>query len=271
MGKHSQACVPGLLQLFAGFVLLFAVESAFAIDPENGWWWNEQEPGRGFNLEIQNKTVFVAAFVYTEDGQAVWYSGSGELQADNSVTIELSEFSNGQCIRCTFKAAELKGNADTVTIRFLTGNTAEIDWSGGTVAIKRFNFNLGSRWQDQMLGEWMLVSGSTLIAAYTGDRIIFDELEQTSDALVVKGHRQGNNNAQISVFDAIENNTSVKGFGYSGLMLTDSATLRAYAFDFQGLNRIDGITVDIPEQSTEQEINEALVNRGVAFTAFRIN
>lgn len=269
MGKYNQSIGFRLTQLFFSVMMLVSANSALAFSPENGWWWNPQESGRGFNLEIQNNTIFVATFIYDNTGDAVWYSGSGTLNADNTATLDLFEFANGQCVQCSFKTPDLIGTAETVTIRFLTGSTAELDWSNGTVAIQRFNFNLGESWQKQLLGEWVFVSGTSVLPIYTGDRITFDGLEQT-DTLIVKGHRSGNGNAKISVFDAVESNNSIRGFTRSGLMLTNTSTLRAYAFDFSGLNKIEGITADVATDATEQEITQALTNQGVEFIGFRI-
>ena len=271
MGKHNQSI--GLALTCCRYIffamLLCMTTNAMALTPENGWWWQPLEPGRGFNIEVQNDTVFLASFVYKDDGSAVWYSGSGNLNADNTATFDLLEFANGQCIRCSFQTADLLGRADTITLRFLTSSTAELDWSGGTVSIQRFNFNLGENWQNRLLGEWIIVSGSTVLSAYSGDRVIFDSLEQ-KDTLIVNGHRVGNNNARISVFDADANNGSIRGFSFSGLMSTNSTTLRAYAFDFSGLNRLEGVTVDLPVESTAEQIKQTLVDQGVPFIAFRI-
>ncbi len=269
MGKYNQSIGLRTARCVFGLMLLCTMHSAMAMTPEDGWWWNSGEPGRGLNIEVQNNTVFAALFIYDDNGKSVWYSGSGTLNETNTVTINLSEFANGQCVQCGFKAADLVGTAETITIRFLTSGTAEMDWSNGTVAIQRFSFNLGDTWQQQLLGDWAVVSGSTVFPAYTGDRITFDEIEQT-DTLLVKGFRTGNTNAQIRVFDAVENNTSVNGFTRSGIMQNNTATIRVFAFDFDGFNRIDGITVDLPETATEEEINQALINQGVPFVAFRI-
>jgi hypothetical protein len=46
-----------------GLAALLSANMAFAVTPENGWWWNPAESGRGFNIETQNNTVFVATFV----------------------------------------------------------------------------------------------------------------------------------------------------------------------------------------------------------------
>jgi len=268
MDKYNQSASIRFVQVFCGLVLLCCVSSASAFTPENGWWWNQQEPGRGFNLEVQNGTVFLATFIYNDSGNAVWYSGSGGLNADNTVTIALSEFVNGQCVQCTYQAPALVGTVETATLRFTSSGTAELNWSNGTMALQRFNFSLGGTWQEQLIGEWSVVAGNSSFPAYTGDRITFTGLEQ-SDTLDVVGHRTGNANAKISVFAAAAN--TINGYTLSAFMSTNTSTLRAYAFNLSGLNKIEGVTVDVSSNATAEEITQALSTQGVPFTGFRSN
>jgi hypothetical protein len=36
---------------------IFATTAVYAMLPENGWYWNRNESGRGFNIEIQNNVL----------------------------------------------------------------------------------------------------------------------------------------------------------------------------------------------------------------------
>ena len=268
MGKYNQSENSRLTRMVCGLLLLCSVTSASAFTPENGWWWNQQEAGRGFNLEIQNGTVFLATFIYNEAGNAIWYTGSGQLNADNTVTLDLAEFSNGQCIQCAYQGPDVVGTVETATIRFTSSSRAELNWSGGTVALQRFNFSLGETRQQQLIGEWALVAGSSSFPAYTGDRITLTGLQQ-SDTLDVIGYRTGNTNAKISIFDTTAN--PINGYTLSAFMSTNLSTLRAYAFNLSGLNRIEGVTVDVSSDASAEEITQALSTQGVPFIGFRIN
>ncbi len=267
MDKNNQSANMSFTRMFCALMLLCSVSNVFALTPENGWWWNPQESGRGFNLEVQNGTVFLATFIYNDAGNAVWYSGSGVLQADNTVTINLSEFANGQCVQCTYQAPALVGTIETATLRFTSSGTAELNWSNGTVALQRFNFSLGGTWQEQLIGEWALVAGNTSFPAYTGDRVSFTGLQQ-SETLDVVGNRTGNSNAKISAFTAA---SPINGYTLSAFMSTNLSTLRAYAFNLSGLNKIEGITVDVSADASAEEITQALSTQGVPFTGFRMN
>ena len=268
MAKYNRLASIKLTRIICSLLMLCSVTSAIAFTPENGWWWNQQQSGRGFNLEVQNGTVFLATFIYDEAGNAIWYSGSGQLNADNIVTLDLVEFANGQCIQCTYQSPDVVGAVETVTIRFGSRSTAELNWSNGLVVLQRFNFNLGASWQQQLIGEWALVAGNSSFPAYTGDRITFNELQQ-SETLDVIGYRTGNTNAKISAFDTTNN--PINGYTRSAFMSTNLSTLRAYAFNFSGLNRIEGVTVDVSADASAAEITQALSTQGVPFVGFRIN
>src|SRR6185312_7000980 len=46
---------------------------AQANQPENGWWWNPQESGRGFFIEWQAGYADIAGYMYDDAGNPVWY------------------------------------------------------------------------------------------------------------------------------------------------------------------------------------------------------
>ena len=58
--------------------------------PEAGWWWNAAEGGRGYFLEVQGaaNALFLATYMYENDGSAAWYAALG--------TVIQSAFSSGQ-------------------------------------------------------------------------------------------------------------------------------------------------------------------------------
>ena len=47
--------------------------------PENGWWWNEQEAGRGFFMEWQGGNLDIAGYMYDDAGNSVWYLTTGPI------------------------------------------------------------------------------------------------------------------------------------------------------------------------------------------------
>jgi hypothetical protein len=47
-----------------------------ASQPEAGWWWNPNESGRGFFLEWQGGQLFMAGYMYDDQGNPIWYLGT---------------------------------------------------------------------------------------------------------------------------------------------------------------------------------------------------
>ena len=53
--------IVGLMLLLVLLATPFAA-GAQTIYPEDGWWWNPQEPGRGYMIERQEDTIFFMSF-----------------------------------------------------------------------------------------------------------------------------------------------------------------------------------------------------------------
>jgi hypothetical protein len=65
--------------------------------PQNGWWYNTAESGRGYFIEVQGNRIFIATYMYRPDGSAVWYiAGPTAMTTSNSLTsASLIEVANG--------------------------------------------------------------------------------------------------------------------------------------------------------------------------------
>ena len=65
-----------------------------ATNPETGWWWNPGESGRGFAVEVQNGTLFLAGYMYDNSGNPTWYVSTGPM-ANGSYQGEWQQFEGG--------------------------------------------------------------------------------------------------------------------------------------------------------------------------------
>ena len=67
-----------LLAALCLYVIAFAAQAAVLIgDPTRGLWWNPNESGRGFNIEMQGDVMIVTSFVYAPGGAATWFISAG--------------------------------------------------------------------------------------------------------------------------------------------------------------------------------------------------
>lgn len=77
--------------------------------PKSGNWFNPEQSGVGFNLEIQNTTILGYYYGYTEAGDSMWAMFSGKLNKVEdgdalwTISTDLVEVSGGQCINCDYQ------------------------------------------------------------------------------------------------------------------------------------------------------------------------
>lgn len=171
----------------------FAIASpARAFTPESGWWWNPDEPGYGFAIEVQDKFIFMAAYTYAASGSprpAKWYAAQGEMQRyDTFQTATFYTAQNGTCLGCPFTQNQIAAeNPGTIRIEFDTETTATLTWGGRTIPIERHNFFLGADPQiapktELWLGEWQAVTdfsefgGNSAAFPFLGEALVFDRI-----------------------------------------------------------------------------------------------
>jgi uncharacterized protein (TIGR01370 family) len=60
--------------------------------PETGWYVEPDNPGRGYFIEVQDARVFVGAFMYRDDGSAVWYVDWSDVAARRNFGQTIYEY-----------------------------------------------------------------------------------------------------------------------------------------------------------------------------------
>lgn len=216
-------------RLLLPLLLLFALP-AHAFTPESGWWWNPEESGRGFNIEIQNNKVLIAVYVYEPNGRPVWYLAQGTLRGYGGggeptpyVYGELERYEHGQCIGCPYPGRpEIDEEFDgSIRIDFDSRTSAEITWGDGSTApIQRHNFalfNLGEP-RERMLGEWRMVVDFSPqnddLAFWSGDALVFDQILTDDRGPFIDGYRR---------FSRFHNSNDIEDPGNAAGELTGTA------------------------------------------------
>ena len=110
--------------------------------PENGWWWNESESGRGFFLEVKNNFMFIAGYMYEADGRPVWYVAQNPMSTPQSFSSTWLQVANGQTLTGPYrKPTVINSNVGSVSIQFTDATNAMLTLPGGRqVAITRHRF-----------------------------------------------------------------------------------------------------------------------------------
>lgn len=252
------------------YFVIFMLQSplASALTPESGWWWNAKESGRGFNIEVQNNIVSAAVYIYDDAGNPVWYLASGKLDGQNKLEATLSRFQGGQCITCAYQKPEGPETTGSMSIKFNTATTAEVTWAGGTIAIERFNYGYGA-WYEGLLGGWMLVKtnpGRPL--TYSGDQLTLTAFTQQGSNYFVSGSRTNDRTTPV-VMTSLDDNSN-NAYSFLAIVGDSDEFVHAYAFNFTGLNSIEGIHRLVKKNDSESNIIEQLTSTGKKFIGKRM-
>jgi hypothetical protein len=107
-----------------------------AFTPVVGLWYNEQEDGSGYNMQVQRGTLVMTMYSYAPGGDPIWYLGVGKMANAGSgvaATGTLDKFRGGQCASCAYVTPAVNGNDGTFAVTFTSPNSATIQLPGGRV------------------------------------------------------------------------------------------------------------------------------------------
>ena len=114
--------------------------------PENGWWWNTAEPGRGYFIEWQNGYASVTGYMYDEAGKPIWYQSMAPTTDPRIFNGTLSIFGGGYPLTqsgssINRKMARLTDNFQALSIRFSDASNGTLTLPGGrAIPITRLRF-----------------------------------------------------------------------------------------------------------------------------------
>lgn len=119
----------------------FAGGTSPAFTPQSGWWWNASESGRGFSLEIQGSSLFLAGYMYDAAGNPIWYLSSGTLNG-TQYRGNWAQYANGQTLGGSFAPATLiNGAVGQIGIDFTSPTAATLTLPDGRmIGLSRFSF-----------------------------------------------------------------------------------------------------------------------------------
>jgi hypothetical protein len=113
--------------------------AAAGFQPRTGWWWNPDESGRGFSIEMQGDHMFIGAYMYDDAGRPVWYVADALMQSPTRFSAPLLQFANGQTMGGAYHAPTPPAFAGTITVDFSAPDQATVTLSddGAHAAAKR--------------------------------------------------------------------------------------------------------------------------------------
>jgi hypothetical protein len=109
---------------------------------ESGWWWNPAESGRGYFIEWQGGSAFVAGYMYDAAGNPLWYASLGATPDAKTFSGAWTQFGNGQSLTGAYKPATVvNASVAPLAITFQGPDTGILTLPGGKQsAITRFRF-----------------------------------------------------------------------------------------------------------------------------------
>lgn len=108
--------------------------AALPFTPFGGLWWNPEESGTGYNLQVQRGVMVVTMFSYTAAGEPVWYYAPGRLSGTGGevmMSASLDRYRGGQCASCRYSPPTVAGSDGMLTIVFSSPKSATIQLPGG--------------------------------------------------------------------------------------------------------------------------------------------
>ena len=110
------------------FTALILCSNAAAFQPHSGLWYNPNEPGSGYVIDIQNGTLQFGVYAYVPGGASEWYLAAGVLtNTGHTLSAILDKYRNGQCISCLYaRGRVLIGNYGPITITFTSEMSANL-------------------------------------------------------------------------------------------------------------------------------------------------
>jgi alpha-tubulin suppressor-like RCC1 family protein len=109
--------------------------------PQTGWWWNPAEGGRGFSVEVQNSSVFIATYMYDSMGNPVWYAAGPAALVNNSYLGNWTAYTGGQTLTGSYQAPSGSANAGYLSVQFSSPTAGVLTLPNGRqIPIQRFTF-----------------------------------------------------------------------------------------------------------------------------------
>ena len=86
--------------------------------PFSGWWWNPDESGSGYSVELQGDKLFIVGFMYDDSGRPVWYLSAGPMSSPTTYHGDVLQFANGQTMAGPYHPPSSYTTVATLDVEF---------------------------------------------------------------------------------------------------------------------------------------------------------
>jgi hypothetical protein len=102
-----------------------------------GWWWNADESGSGYSLELQGDKLFIVGFMYEDDGRPVWYYTAGPMTDSVTYHGDVYQFAGGQTMGGPYKPPGAPTKIATLDLEFDALNEADVTFTEATTGTSK--------------------------------------------------------------------------------------------------------------------------------------
>jgi hypothetical protein len=113
--------------------------------PFSGWWWNPDESGSGYSVELQGTKLFIVGFMYDDSGRPVWYYSAGSMSSDTTYSGAVLQFANGQTIGGPYHPPTTPTTVAMLDIAFSGMDEATFTFTEGSAAAASASFTKAGR------------------------------------------------------------------------------------------------------------------------------
>ena len=105
-----------------------------SFQPESGWWWDPNQSGSGFSIEVQGSNVFMVGFMYDDAGKPVWYLSAGPLSSPTTYHGNLLLIAGGQTESGPYHPPSTATTVGTVDLNFTAVDQATLTFTEASAA-----------------------------------------------------------------------------------------------------------------------------------------
>lgn len=105
-----------------------------SFQPDSGWWWNPDQSGRNFSIEVQGDSLFVIGSMYDDSGNPIWYSSAGKMASPTTYKGSWQQFANGQTLAGAYRSPTGPVTVGQLTVEFTALDEATLTFTDSVTA-----------------------------------------------------------------------------------------------------------------------------------------
>ena len=105
-----------------------------SFQPESGWWWDPNQSGSGYSIEVQGNNLFIVGFMYDDAGNPVWYLSAGPLSTPTTYHGNLLQIVGGQTESGPYHPPSAANIIGTLDVNFSAVDQATLTFTEAAAA-----------------------------------------------------------------------------------------------------------------------------------------